>query len=192
MNVRQNGVLRSSFGSIRLDSSITAKGSIFLDGSIFAGGKITTSAGKGFKIDHPLDPANKYLYHWCVESPNVMNIYSGNVTTDEDGRATVVLPDYFEALNSDFRYQLTVIRTPALATVEREIENNTFTIRSDHPRVKVSWQVIRIRQDASARATHVPVEEEKSAAERGLYLHPEHFGQPRSKGIAFANFSADV
>ena len=55
-----------------------------------------------------------------------MNIYNGNVTTDVDGKATVVLPEYFEALNGDFRYQLTVIGKTSVATVEREIENNTF------------------------------------------------------------------
>ena len=56
-----------------------------------------------------LDPANKYLYHSFVESPDMMNVYNGNVVTDKRGMATVVLPEYFEALNSDFRYQLTVI-----------------------------------------------------------------------------------
>lgn len=36
------------------------------------------------------------------------NIYDGVVTTDAQGRATVQLPDWFEALNTEFRYQLTV------------------------------------------------------------------------------------
>ncbi len=35
---------------------------------------LTKPAGS-FKIDHPLDPANKYLSHPFVESPNMMNIY---------------------------------------------------------------------------------------------------------------------
>ena len=39
----------------------------------------------------------------------MMNIYNGNVTTNARGLATVVLPDYFEGLNGEFRYQLTVI-----------------------------------------------------------------------------------
>ena len=34
---------------------------------------------KAFVIDHPLDPANKYLSHCSVESPDVMNLYNGNV-----------------------------------------------------------------------------------------------------------------
>ena len=70
----------------------------------------TLSKGGGsFKIDHPLDPENKYLYHSFVESPDMMNVYNGNVTTDAAGLATVELPEWFEALNRDFRYQLTVI-----------------------------------------------------------------------------------
>ena len=48
---------------------------------------------KDFKIDHPLDPANKYLvYTPPVESSEMMNIYTGNITTDGQGQATVQLP----------------------------------------------------------------------------------------------------
>ena len=112
-----------------------------------------------------------------------MNIYNGNITTDTEGNATVVLPDYFEALNRDFRYQLTVIGKHAHATVASEIENNRFTINTDQPNVKVSWQVTGIRQDASARAFPNSVEEEKPETERGLFLHPEHYGYPRERGI---------
>ncbi|MGH9844628.1 MAG: hypothetical protein ACREEM_38400 [Blastocatellia bacterium] len=75
----------------------------------------TLSKGGGsFKIDHPLDPENKYLYHSFVESPDMMNIYNGVVTLDETGQAEVELPDYFSALNRDFRYQFTaaMIRSP--------------------------------------------------------------------------------
>src|SRR5262249_37062990 len=83
----------------------------------FAGyfnGKVTvigtlSEGGGSFKIDHPLDPENKYLYHSFVESPDMMNIYNGNVTTDANGYATITMPDWFEALNRDFRYQLTVL-----------------------------------------------------------------------------------
>jgi trimeric autotransporter adhesin len=114
-----------------------------------------------------------------------MNIYNGNVTTDTEGNATVVLPDYFEALNRDFRYQLTVIGKHAHAAVASEIENNRFTINTDQPGVKVSWQVTGIRQDASAKAFPSSVEEEKPEAERGLFLHPEHYGYSSERGIAF-------
>ena len=144
-----------------------------------------TAGDKKFKIDHPLDPANKYLYHTSVESSEMMNIYTGNVTTGGDGLATVQLPDWFEALNRDFRYQLTVIGQFAQAIVASEISQHQFSIRTDKPNVKVSWQVTGIRHDAYANANSIPVEVEKSSADRGRYLYPEAFGQPASARIGY-------
>jgi hypothetical protein len=137
----------------------------------------TLSKGGGsFKIDHPLDPKNQYLFHSFVESPDMMNVYNGNVVTDRTGHAVVELPVYFEALNTDFRYQLTVIGTFAQAIVAEEIADNRFLIATDQPEVKVSWQVTGIRNDAWARANRIGVEVPKLEQERGQYLHPEAFG----------------
>jgi hypothetical protein len=116
----------------------------------------------------------------------MMNIYNGNVTTDGQGRAVVQLPEWFEALNRDFRYQLTVIGQFAQAIVASEMANHSFTIQTDKPNVKVSWQVTGIRQDAWANAHRIPVEELKPEKERGLYLHPELFGAPAENSIAAA------
>jgi len=112
-----------------------------------------------------------------------MNVYNGNVTTDRRGFATVVLPDYFEALNGDFRYRLTVMGKFAQAIVSKEIADNRFVIRTSKPAVRVSWQVTGIRHDAYADAYRIPTEEDKPPAEQGHYLHPEVFGQPASKNI---------
>ena len=68
-----------------------------------------TAATKDFKIDHPLDPQNSLLYHSSVESSEMMNIYSGNLLLDSNGEGVVSMPKWFEALNTDFRYQLTAI-----------------------------------------------------------------------------------
>ena len=144
-----------------------------------------SKGGGSFKIDHPLDPENKYLYHSFVESPDMKNIYDGTVTTDQNGDATITLPDYFGALNRDFRYQLTVIGTFAQAIVSGEIENNQFRIRTSAPGVKVSWQVTGIRQDAYANRHRIPVEELKSDLERGSYLHPDVFNLPEEKNVLF-------
>ena len=153
----------------------------------FAGNALVTGnlskGGGSFKIDHPLDPANKYLYHSFVESPDMMNIYNGNITTDEKGFAVVELPDWFEALNKDFRYQLTVVGQFAQAIVAKEIEKNAVTIQTDKPNVKVSWQVTGIRKDPYANAHRIPVEEDKSPEERGMYLHPDAYGLPTPKGM---------
>jgi hypothetical protein len=159
-------------GNIALEVTSGVK----VDGDLWVVGSIQKGSGT-FKIDHPLDPANKFLSHSFVESPDMMNIYNGNVTTDARGMATVELPTYFEALNQDFRYQLTVIGQFAQAIVAKEIADNRFTIQTDKPKVKVSWQVTGIRHDAYAEAHRVVVEEEKPAKERGTYLHPELFIQ---------------
>ncbi len=146
----------------------------------------TLSKGGGsFKIDHPLDPANKYLYHSFVESPDMKNIYDGNITTDEAGLATVTLPDWFDALNRDFRYQLTVIGQFAQAVVASEITQNQFSIKTDKPNVEVSWQVTGTRQDAFANANRIPIEVEKAPADRGHYIYPELFGAPETERIGY-------
>ena len=157
----------------------------WFEGKTFVNGTLSKAAG-GFKIDHPLDPANKYLSHSFVESPDMKNIYDGIVTTDGSGTAVVELPSYFGALNRDFRYQLTVIGQFAQAIIASEIADNRFTIKTDQPRVKVSWQVTGIRQDAYATAHPIVVEEEKPSAERGTYLHPLEQGKPAAQGLRYA------
>ena len=145
-----------------------------------------SKAGGSFKIDHPLDPANKYLYHSFVESPDMMNIYNGNATTNAAGDAVVTLPDWFETLNRDFRYQLTVVGQFAQAIVAGKVANHKFAIKTDKPNVEVSWQITGIRHDAWANAHRIPVEEQKAEKERGTYLHPELFGAPEEKGVLWS------
>jgi hypothetical protein len=135
-----------------------------------------SKSGGSFKIDHPSDPEHKYLYHSFVESPDMMNIYNGNVVTDGSGSAVVKMPEWFEALNRDFRYQLTVIGQPAQAWVAAEIANGAFAIRTDRAGVKVSWQVTGVRQDPWANAHRIPLEVDKDAVDQGHYLHPELYG----------------
>src|SRR5262249_38122795 len=48
----------------------------FFSGNVQVSGTLSKSAGT-FKIDHPLDPANKYLNHSLVESPEMLNVYAG-------------------------------------------------------------------------------------------------------------------
>jgi hypothetical protein len=107
----------------------------------------------------------------------MMNIYNGLVILDKHGKAVVQLPDYFQALNQDFRYQLTAIGTPGPKLyVASEISGNQFSIAGGKPGAKVSWQVTGIRHDAYADAHRIQVEEDKGK-ERGTYLHPELFQQ---------------
>ncbi|HEY0701464.1 MAG TPA: hypothetical protein VGD60_01735 [Candidatus Acidoferrales bacterium] len=150
-----------------------------------------TKGGGSFKIDDPIAPSEKYLSHSFVESPDMKNIYDGIVVTNARGFATIQMPGWFDALNRDFRYQLTVVGgTFAQALVASEIKNGKFTIRTSKPRVKISWQVTGIRHDAWANAHRIPTEEEKPANEQGTYLHPELFGAPPEQGVGVALASA--
>ncbi|MBI1747127.1 MAG: hypothetical protein HYR55_11135 [Acidobacteria bacterium] len=144
-------------------------------------------AGAGLsKIDHPLDPTNKYLNHSFVESPDMMNVYNGVVRLDQNGEAVVTLAEWFETLNKDFRYQLTAMGAPGPNLyIAEEVAGNRFRIAGGTANMKVSWQVTGIRQDALANAHRVPVEEDKPAVERGYYLNPVAFGHPQEKGIAW-------
>ena len=152
-----------------------------LNGDVIVFGTLTASS-KDFKIDHPSDPANKYLVHASVESSEMMNIYSGNVTTDELGLATVTLPDWFEALNTDYRYQLTTIGRDAHAWIAEEVANKQFKIATNASRVKVSWQITAVRQDAYAKANPLVVEELKARQRTAATtIHPELYGQPAEK-----------
>lgn len=157
--------------------------------------KITGTLSKGggsFMIDHPLDPANKYLQHSFVESPDMMNVYNGNVILDSNGEAIVSLPDYFEALNRDFRYQLTAIGVPGPDLyIAEEIIDNQFTIAGGEPGMKVSWQVTGIRKDVWAEENRIQVELEKGGQEQGKYLYPEVFGMPKTSGIDYEDFQMD-
>lgn len=157
-------------------------GDIDVEGNVYAG-------NVSIKMDHPLDPANKFLNHSSVESTDMMNLYNGNVVTDSTGSAVVSLPVWFETLNRDFRYQLTVIGQFAQAIVAGKIANHQFVIRTDKPAVEVSWQVTGIRQDAWANAHRVLVEEEKPAQDRGHYISPELFGAPQESGITWSHHS---
>jgi hypothetical protein len=161
-------------------------------GGYFVGRVNVTGAlskgGGSFKIDHPLDPENKFLYHSFVESPDMKNIYDGVATTDGRGYATVQLPDWFSALNSDFRYQLTVIdavdsETWTQAKIVHEVQDNAFSLRTSVPNTKVSWQVTGIRKDPWAQKNRIPVEEMKSDNERGKYLYPAAYGLSADRAI---------
>ncbi|PZF72541.1 autotransporter outer membrane beta-barrel domain-containing protein [Taibaiella soli] len=154
----------------------------FFNGNVQINGTLAKSSGT-FKIDNPMNPANEYLYHSFVESPDMMNVYNGNITTDANGKAVVTLPDYFQTLNKDFRYQLTVIGTFAQAIVAEKVNGNKFVIKTNQPNVEVSWQVTGIRQDAFANAHRVVPVVEKEAENKGKYLNPVELGKDPSLQI---------
>jgi hypothetical protein len=181
----------------------------YLDGRVHIRGPLTKPGGS-FKIDHPLDPANKYLCHSFVESPDMKNVYDGVVVLDDKGEAEIELPNWFGALNKDFRYQLTAIGAPGpnlyiaeeisdtttttnygSSSSSSDNNNSRFKIEGGTSGMKVSWQVTGIRKDAWANANPIEVEEDKPDKERGYYQHPDLYGQPEERGISYLLFPKD-
>jgi hypothetical protein len=191
MNPAEGLTLKTAGGQFRghMDPSGNGlfAGNVGVAGNLNIGGTLS-KAGGSFKIDHPLDPANKYLYHSFVESPDMKNMYDGVVVLDAQGVGVVTLPIWFDALNRDFRYQLTAIGVPGPNLfISQKINENQFTVAGGTPGMEVSWQVTGTRKDAYAEKHRIPVEEKKPVAERGRFLYPDVFGLSRDRGISFVS-----
>lgn len=175
---------RNTAGVTKLELAQGATSTLNGNFSVLGSFSATT---KSFKIDHPLDPEHKFLMHTCVESDQMANLYSGNATTDNQGHATITLPAWFEALNTDFRYQLTVLDDSTddfiLAKVARKIDRGTFEIKTSKGNVEVSWLVVGIRHDPFAKLHRTPVEVDKAPDEQGRYIAPDAYGKPASLGL---------
>lgn len=150
---------------------------------VYSFGDFGASGTKAFRIDHPLDPTNKYLLHYSAESPMPQNFYTGVVSTDSNGYAWVNLPDYFQEINTNFKYQLTVVDDAdsngfVMAKVSKKIRGNRFQIRTSAPNVEVSWEIKADRNDAHVRFKRPKDVLEKPAYERGTYQDPVIYGLP--------------
>ena len=177
-----HGVSNNGTGAYGVYGESTSGFAGYFSGKVTVTGNLSKGGGS-FLIDHPLDPAHKYLSHSFVESPDMKNIYDGIAVLDADGRAEIALPDWFQALNRDFRYQLTCIGAFAPVYVAEKIHDNRFAIAGGAPGQKISWLVTGIRQDAYANAHRIVVEEPKPAEEVGRYLHPAELGMPASMSM---------
>ncbi len=180
----------NTYGVVGQNSSLSGYG-------VYSSGATGASGTKSFRIDHPSDPENKYLLHYSSEGPEPLNVYTGNVVTDAQGEAWVQLPDYFGDINKEFRYTLTVVDdsdsdTFVMAKVAREIRDNKFKIRTNQPRVKVSWEVKGVRNDLWVRKHGAPVELDKEGIERGTYQHPDLYGMPKERGLFFQSDGRSV
>ncbi|MFD4669928.1 hypothetical protein ACFWNN_09345 [Lentzea sp. NPDC058450] len=155
------------------------------NGDVEVRGRLTKTF-LSFKIDHPVDPANRYLTHSAVESDEMKNVYDGVVVLDDSGAAVVELPPWFEALNTGFRYQLTAIGAAAPDLhVAAEVSGGRFGVAGGPAGAKVCWQLTGVRHDAYARAHPFEVETEKEGYERGNYLHPDAHGEPGERAVPF-------
>ncbi len=131
---------------------------------------VLSKASGTFTIDPPLDPMNKILNHYFVESPEMVLIYRGSAIIGADGKAVVQLPDYFDALNENPMVQLTGVGSYEVYVAEK-VKNNRFVI-GGKPGTEVYWTVTGARKDQSAEVTKVimPVEQPKTGELRGRSL----------------------
>lgn len=135
-----------------------------LNGNFMLNGFLQAEA-KNFLIDHPLNPEEMTLRHYSVESDKMATVYNGTIGFDENGEATVELPTWFEALNTDFTYQLTCIGGFANVYIQEEVKNNQFKIGGGKEGMKVSWQVNAVRHDPVSSKHIKPIEEYKKNIE---------------------------
>ncbi len=151
---------------------------------VYSLGELGASGTKSFRIDHPLDPANKYLAHYSSESPEPLNLYRGSVFCDDSGSAVVELPAYFDAVNTNTTYHLTAVGAAAPSLhVAQKAADGRFVIAGGTPGLEVNWTVIAQRNDAWVQRYGAPVEIEKGVGERGRYLHPELVGEGPAAGL---------
>ncbi|MFH2141433.1 MAG: hypothetical protein ABIJ97_03350 [Bacteroidota bacterium] len=153
---------------------------------VYANGDFASTGAKSFMIDHPSDPENKFLKHFSAESPEILNIYRGTTVLNSNGEAIVELPDYFEAINKNFSYQLTPVGASAPGLfIKQEISNGKFLISGGQPNLKVCWTVYSERNDAYLQKYPEKrnVEIDKRDGAKGNYLMPGLYNQPDSKKI---------
>lgn len=142
--------------------AVTFSGSVKFMGDLDITGSVSKGSGS-FVIDHPLDPDGKLLYHSFVESPDVKNIYDGEIRLDEKGEALIVLPDYFMALNGDYRYQARPLgKAMPNLHLKQEVAENRFVIAGGVPNGRIFWQVTGIRHDPYILANPVIPEVKKT------------------------------
>lgn len=175
----------TNFGVYGRSDSVSGYAGYF-QGRLHATGNITAGGTKSFIIDHPLDPENQYLYHYSMEGPEPYNIYRGTALLDESGSAWVDLPDYFEALNADFNYQLTPIGKPMPNLFVAEgVANNRFLISGGESGAQVSWVVTALRNDPWVQDQNLQAEVPKTEAQIGKFVYPQGYGLPQEFSVDY-------
>jgi hypothetical protein len=148
----------------------------YFAGNVHVQGTLTKTSG-AFLIDHPDDPYNRKLRHSFVESSEDMCVYRGKVAIDKDGKGIVQMPSYFASLTKE--EEATVSLTPIgsepfLASYEWNRKCTAFTVHGK-PNSQVSYIVMANRDDPAIHVLREPVDQEKTADERGKLLFPEAY-----------------
>ncbi len=150
------------------------------------GGNLSVGGTKSFVIDHPNDPDNKFLKHFCIESPEVLNVYRGVTILNASGEAIVELPDYFTDINTNFSYSLTPVGSSAPNLyIKEKINNGNFVVAGGSANQEINWVVYAERNDKYMQANpdSKEVEVTKTGRYKGKYMHPELYGKTRDNSI---------
>jgi hypothetical protein len=123
-----------------------------------------------FTMDHPADPQSRILNQYAVGSSELLFEFTGTAFLDGSGRATVMLPDYFEAVCRSPRVQLTGVGTSDVYVAEK-VSGNRFAI-GGKPGTEVYWTVTGERTDQNAELARIctPVEQQKTGELQGHSL----------------------
>jgi len=152
---------------------------------VYSNGNFGSSGVKAFCIDHPEAPEDKFLRHFSMESNEVLNVYRGTIICDANGEAVVQLPDYYDLINKEPSYQLTAIGAYAQLYIKSEVENGSFVIAGGNPGMKVSWELVALRNDPYLQQypEHREVVVEKDERSKGKLLMPHLYGQDKGKSM---------
>jgi len=185
-----NGALGTGIFAVGGDIGVIGQTNAGTFGVFANGGDVGATGVKSFTIDHPLDPSNKTLRHFAIESNEVLNMYRGIAKIDANGFVIVKLPEYFNTININVTYQLTPIGTGVQPYIAKEQANNQFTI-SGAPNTKVSWTIHAQRNDPTIKYYKSKNKNyslditNKKANQIGKYYTPEAYGKNKSLGMFY-------
>jgi hypothetical protein len=111
---------------------------------------VYSASAKSFVIDHPLDTANKYLVHACLEGPESGVYYRGKGEIVNGVSVEIQLPAYVGTLCTDMTVQITHIYDGAVKVFsagEVDTATNTFTVYGVNGRF--NWLVHGKRSDVT-------------------------------------------
>lgn len=88
---------------------------------------------KTFVIDHPINK-EQYLVHACLEGPEAGVYYRGNGEIINGASVSIFLPEYVDALATDFTIQVTGIYDGSKVKVYNVslVEQGTFTVYGEN------------------------------------------------------------
>ena len=170
-------------GAATISNGATITGYTQINGNLNVTGTLTKGYGS-FLIDHPLDPETSFCRHNFVESPENLADLPGKVKLDDNGEATVEMPNYFKALSAEENatVSLTAIGRPFLTGYEWDFNLSRLRVYGERDR-EVAWVVYADRDDPVIHALSQPVEEEKGPGklcDRGQLLYPKAYGYPEA------------